>query len=181
MATFWFSFALLLSRKSSAVGGHKFKEIYGLSCPRGQRREVTSRVLTASPHFLPSFIENSRTGAVGGRCSGRSGTRPWFVPASGPRILRRRYEDPTCSDQPGDPFPVALSATGVYLHRAEPQQLIHDSSTATPWADMVPRTLGSTAQAALALDSRGPGCASQGRDGGAAGRAQVARVGPAHW
>lgn len=66
---------------------------------------------------------------------------------------------PTCSAQgepslPPRPAPVALSATGVYLHRAEPQQLIHDSSTATPWADMAPRTLGSTAQAALALDSR---------------------------
>lgn len=29
----------------------------------------------------------------------------------------------------------------LYLHRAQPQQLSHDNSTATPWADMTPRTL----------------------------------------
>lgn len=112
-----------------------------------------------SPQCLPSFIEKSRrteAAACWGWRSGIWGTRRSSALEGGAPTLRRRDGAPSVGPQGRPPPGAPVRAWSLYLHTAEAQQLSHDSSTATPWADMAP---GSTARVAPALASRCPGSA----------------------
>lgn len=113
------------------------------------------------------------------------GTRPWSVPASGLRTLRRRYGAPPARPKGSPPFPRApprwpcprLVSTSTELSRSS-----SSTTAALPLPGLTWRR-GPSAQPPRPRwrwTRAAGGCACGARGGGAAGWARVAGVEPAH-